>query len=143
MSGHQVSVAVRHALLGVGLLHHPYYVALTPSEDGIVVRQQSDDGHIVVLARNGRSILRVLATYADLTQGYFGLAVTRSGVVAAGAENERWVFVCDVGGEWKRRIDRTQLPDLPAKLYGVGFDSQERLITCSWAAKAFVRIEPR
>ena len=130
-------------LLGVGLLLQPAYTAFTPSEDAIIVRQLGGPNRIVVLARDGTSILRVLPISADDPIGLFGLAVSRSGVVAAGANNQQWVLVCSVGGEWKRKIDTAQLPALPANLRGVAFDSQERLITCSHGAKAFVRIAAR
>ena len=130
-------------LLGVELLRNPTCVAFTPWEDAIVVRQERGPNRIVVLARDGKSILRVLPISTDDPGGCCGLAVSRSGVVAAGANGQQWVLVCSVGGEWKRKIDTTQLPALPEYLCGVAFDSQERLITCSHWPKVFVRIAAR
>ena len=69
--------------------------------------------------------------------------MSRSGVVAVGAHGNGWVWVCSVGGEWKRKIESAALPSPLGACYGAAFDAQERVVTCDWTGTAFVRIEPR
>src|SRR5262249_51060986 len=111
-------------LLGVGLLQKPDCVALTSTETAIVVQQSDVTNPLVVLARNGASILRVLPVLPDMIgqDWAWGLAVSRSGVVAVSTCEKDWVFVCDVGGQWKRKID------VAGYARGVAFDSRERLV---------------
>ena len=129
-------------LLGVGLVQQPHSVALTPGEDGVVVRQNGGTNRVVVLARDGASILRVLLTTADMTDGYWGLAVSRSGVVAGADSEQPWLVVSSGGGEWKRTIDAAALGS-PLGVHGAAFDARERLWTCDRAANCFVVMAPQ
>ena len=86
-------------LLGVGLLQRPFLVALTAAEDALVVRQSGGTNRVVVLARDGRSLLRVLLTVDDVApghEGHVGLAVSRDGVVAAADWSQQKIVLCDV-----------------------------------------------
>ena len=96
--------------------------------------------HVVVLARDGKSILRVLLTDSDV-QGYHGLTVSPSGVVAMADYSKTRLVVCSLGGVWKRTIDAGAIGVALSSTYGVAFDAQERLWTCDMRGKAFVVIE--
>ena len=130
-------------LLGVGLLQSPLCVAVTRDEDAVVVRQDGGSNRVVVLARDGCSLLRVLLTSADVAHGYHGLSVSRSGVVAAADYGQRAVVVCGVDGTWKRTIDAAALGSPLGRVYGAGFDSREQLWTYDRKAKCLVIMEPK
>ena len=86
-------------LLAAGLVQDPMAVALTPTEDALVVRQEGGANRVLVLTRDGSAIVRVLLTAAEVTHGYHGLAVSRSGVVAVSWQ------AAGGGGERGRRVE--------------------------------------
>ena len=130
-------------LLGVGLLQIPFAVALTPAEDALVVRQEGGTNRVVVLARDGSAILRVLLTKDDVAYahtGHYGLAVSRSGVMAAADCGQQKIMLRSVGGEWKRTVDAALLGGPLGSVRGAAWDSQERLWSCHRKDKCFVVI---
>ena len=130
-------------LLAAGLVQGPRAVALTPTEDALVVRQQGGANRVLVLTRDGSAIVRVLLTTADVAYGYFGLAVSRSGVVAVPVFSKQQVVVVSVDGAWKRSIDAAVLGSPLGNVYGAAFDSREQIWTCDFNAKCFVVIAPK
>ena len=70
------------------------------------MRQSGGTNRVVVLARDGASILRVLLTTAAMTLGFDSLAVSCSGVVAGADAHQQRLVVSSSGGE--RNIPSTQ-----------------------------------
>ena len=127
-------------LLAAGLVQDPRAVALTPTEDALVVRQDGGANRVLVLTRDGSAIVRVLLTTADMAQGH-GLAVSRSGVVAVPDTNgKQQVVVVSVDGAWKRSIDAAVLGSPLGNVCGAAFDSREQLVVCDRTGNCFVVI---
>ncbi len=128
--------------LGTGGLQGPMCAALTRAEDAIVVRQQGTN-RVVVVARSGGAVLRVLLTAADVTYGFSGVAVSSCGVVAAPDHRKMAIVVCSVDGAWKRTIPAALLGGQLQNPCGAAFDSRDRLWLCDQGAKCWVTIEPQ
>ena len=128
-------------VLAVGLVQNPTAVAMTPAEDVIIVRQNGGTNRVVVLSREGRSLLRVPLTTADVATGYWGLAVSRSNVVAVPDFSKNKVVVCSLSGEWKRTIDTAALDSPLGQVCGAAFDPRGHLWVCDRTAKTFVVME--
>ena len=139
----QVGRAGTAVVLGAGLVQGPCAVALTPAEDGVIVRQEGGANRVVVLARDGSALVRVLLTTADVTYGYWGLGVSRSGVVAVPDYVNQSITLCSVDGAWKRTITAAVLASPLGVVRGAAFDRDERVWVIDNTAGCFVVVAPQ
>ena len=139
----QVGRAGTAVVLGAGLVQRPCAVALTPAEDGVIVRQQGGANRVVVLARDGSALVRVLLTTADVNSGYCGLGVSRSGVVAVCDYRKQSITLCSVDGAWKRTITAAVLASPLGAVCGAAFDRDERVWVIDRTAGCFVVVAPQ
>ena len=139
----QVGRAGTAVVLGAGLVQWPRAVALTPAEDGVIVRQDGGANRVVVLARDGSALVRVLLTTADVTYGCHGLGVSRSGVVAVPDDGKQSITLCSVDGAWKRTITAAVLASPLGVVFGAAFDRDERVWVIDRTAGCFVVVAPQ